>query len=167
MIKKVGPLPEEWRSKFEEIRKQNVQADIDGELFPFAIAHIATDEQFISLFFTSGDTNGRNKIEANTPWEKFVDTFENRRQSLVSTYTDEDEEKSWKYDQDEHTDYDFECLKCLLRPMQELLRHEPESRIAAKEAADLIEWTDHRRVKPEHPDEYGGESGQEGREKDD
>lgn len=95
-----------------------------------------------------------------------MDTFEVRRQSLVSTYTDEDEEKSWKYDPDEHTDYDFECLKCLLRPMQELLRHDPENRISTKEAADLIEWADHRRVKPENQGQHGGESGQEGREKD-
>lgn len=77
----------------------------------------------------------------------------------MSTYTDEDEEKSWKYDPDEHTDYDFECLKFLLRPMQELLRYESESRISAKEAADLIEWTDHRRVKSELSDEHGDNPG--------
>lgn len=77
----------------------------------------------------------------------------------MSTYTDEDEEKSWKYDPDEHTEYDSECLKCLLRPMQELLRYAPESRISAKEAAGLIEWTDHRRVKPGQPDELGSEVG--------
>lgn len=91
-------------------------------------------------------TDGLRNAEANTPWEKFADTFENRRQSLFSTYTDDDEEVSWKYERDEYTDYDFQCLKCILRPMQELLRHEPEKRISAKEAADLIEWTDHRRM---------------------
>lgn len=83
----------------------------------------------------------------------------------MSTYNDEDEEKSWKYDTDEHTEYDFESLKLLLRPMQELLRHEPDSRFSARQAADLIEWTDHRRVELEHADEHGGEPDQEGQEK--
>ncbi|KAG8165946.1 hypothetical protein KVR01_004498 [Diaporthe batatas] len=126
VIKKVGPLPEDWQSKFEEIRQENKDADAD---------------------------------EANTPWEKFADTFEDRRQSLFKTYTDDDEDVSWKYERDDHTEYDFECLKSILLPMQQLLQHEPEKRISAKEAAHLIEWTDHRRVGGEIsvPVEHQGE----------
>ena len=164
----MGPLPDDWRSKFEEIRKENTYTDADGKTLPgpFVIAHIGTFELFYTFLFVSVDTNSRGKKEADTSWEKFVDTFENRRQSLVSTYTDSNEETSWKYDQDEYTDYDFECLKSILGPMQELLRHEPERRISARAAADLIEWTDHRRVKSEDPDEHDDEPDRASREKD-
>lgn len=44
VIKKLGPLPEEWRPTFEAIRTQNAYSDDDGELSPFAIGHIGTDE---------------------------------------------------------------------------------------------------------------------------
>lgn len=32
--------------------------------------------------------------------KNFVDTFETRRQSIVSAYIEQDEEQSWKYDLD-------------------------------------------------------------------
>lgn len=56
--------------------------------------------------------------------------------------------------------------KSILGPMQELLRHEPETRISAREAAGLIEWTDHRRIKPQNSDEHEDEPDQEIRGKD-
>ncbi|KAK2616077.1 hypothetical protein N8I77_002786 [Diaporthe amygdali] len=81
-------------------------------------------------------------------------------ESIVSAYTEHDEEQSWRYDIDKYTDCDFECFKCILRLIQALLRREPEKRISAWEAAGLIELTDHRRRKFEDPDEHGSESGQ-------
>lgn len=113
------------------------------------------------------DTDDPRDEEANIPLQRFADTFESCRQSLLSTYTDEDEEFSWKYEKYQYTDYDFECLKSVLRPMQELLRHEPEKRISAEEAAALIEWTDHRRIDSKHMDEQKEEPDQESQGNDD
>lgn len=82
--------------------------------------------------------------EENIEWELITDTFETRRQALISTYENSDD-----YEKDEHTDYDFESLSQLLQPMQGLLRYEPEARITPAQASAMVEWQDHRR---EHMD---------------
>jgi hypothetical protein len=48
------------------------------------------------------------------------------------------------YQKDEHTDYDYEGLKCLLQTMIGLLRYKPEEQALAQEALSLIDWVDHR-----------------------
>ncbi|KAK7698664.1 hypothetical protein SLS64_012275 [Diaporthe eres] len=75
-------------------------------------------------------------------WELIPDTFEPRRQAIIAEFTSGDE----KYNKpDEHTEYDFEALKSLQRPMQGLLQYEPNERATVKDALKLIEWIDHRR----------------------
>lgn len=70
------------------------------------------------------------------------DTFEPRRQKIMSEFTAGDE----KYNEpDEHTEYDFEALKSLQRPMLALLEWEPSDRATIKDAMGMIEWVDHRR----------------------
>ncbi|CAK7228718.1 hypothetical protein SEUCBS140593_007006 [Sporothrix eucalyptigena] len=78
---------------------------------------------------------------ANMPQELLQDTFEPRRQEIV---------RQWHtdlqgYELDEHFGYDLETLKCLLRPIQGLMQHEPEKRISLQEAMSCIEWTDYRK----------------------
>lgn len=48
------------------------------------------------------------------------------------------------YQRDEYTDDDYEGLKCLLRPMIELLQYEPDKRASLREALSYIDWVDHR-----------------------
>lgn len=48
------------------------------------------------------------------------------------------------YAWDEWSDYDLQKLRCLFRPMMELLRFEPEHRISAAQAAACIDWVDYR-----------------------
>ncbi|KAI7788196.1 hypothetical protein LA080_012261 [Diaporthe eres] len=75
-------------------------------------------------------------------WELICDTFEPLRQAITAEFTSGDE----KYDEpDEHTEYDFEALKSLRRPMQALLQYEPNERVIVKDALKMIEWIDYRR----------------------
>ncbi|KAG6358804.1 hypothetical protein INS49_012323 [Diaporthe citri] len=114
MIRKLGPLPEHWLPKLEELRKE-------------------------TIYTQEVDENG-DAPEGD--WELIPDTFELRRQVITAEFTSGDE----KYNiPDEHTEYDFEALKSLRRPMQALLQYEPSERATVKDALEMIEWIDHRR----------------------
>lgn len=70
------------------------------------------------------------------------DTFEPRRQAIISEFTSGDEKYN---DPDEHTEYDLEALISLQCPILALLKHEPKDRATVREAMNMIEWVDHRR----------------------
>ncbi|KIH86443.1 hypothetical protein SPBR_08349 [Sporothrix brasiliensis 5110] len=81
-------------------------------------------------------------------WEEMLDTFEPRRQVILTHILNADPdvgEDDNEYQRDEYSEYDVEALKCLLWPMQGLMRHEPDKRISLQEAASSIKWIDHRR----------------------
>lgn len=73
--------------------------------------------------------------------ELIRNTFEPRCQEIFSEATKDDPD----YGPDEHTEYDCEALKCLLRPMLALLRYEPKDRTTVRDALEMIDWVDHRR----------------------
>ncbi len=81
------------------------------------------------------------------PQELIQDTFEPRRQEILTHIlnADPDVDEDDHEKRDEYSEYDVEALKCLVWPMQGLIRHEPDKRISLQEAASSIEWTDHRR----------------------
>lgn len=75
-------------------------------------------------------------------WELIPDTFEPRRQAIITEFTSGDE----KYDEpDEHIEYDYEALKSLQRPILALLQYKPDTRATVKDAMEMIEWIDYRR----------------------
>lgn len=92
-------------------------------------------------------------------WELIPDTFEPRRQAIISEFNSGDE----KYNEpDEHMEHDYEALKSLQRPISALLRYKPHERAMAKDALEMIEWIDHRREEggndhSENDDEDGKE----------
>ncbi|KFY89522.1 hypothetical protein V498_06426 [Pseudogymnoascus sp. VKM F-4517 (FW-2822)] len=69
-----------------------------------------------------------------------TDTFEPRRQAIIQQC----EEKHLVYRRDEYTDDDYEGLRCLLRPMIELLQYGPDKRVSLREALSYIDWVGHR-----------------------
>ncbi|OBT65037.1 hypothetical protein VE03_05250 [Pseudogymnoascus sp. 23342-1-I1] len=87
---------------------------------------------------------GNKKLEEernNGSKEQLItDTFEPRRLAIIKQC----EEKHMVYWRDDYTDVDYEGLKCLLRPMIELLRYEPHKRVSLREALSYIDWVDHR-----------------------
>ncbi|KFY14237.1 hypothetical protein V491_06115 [Pseudogymnoascus sp. VKM F-3775] len=80
-----------------------------------------------------------------------TDKFEPRRKVIIQ----ECEEKYMVYRRDEFTDDDYEELKCLLRPIMELLQYEPNKRASLREALSYIERVDHRAEMEEEEMEEG------------
>ncbi|ERT03330.1 CMGC/SRPK protein kinase [Sporothrix schenckii ATCC 58251] len=114
-VAKLGPLPAPWHAKWEEMLVGYKYAEEDA---------------------------------ANMPQELMEDTFEPRRQEIRTHILNADPdlgEDDNEYQRDEYSEYDVEALKCLLWPIQGLMRHEPNKRISLQEAASSIQWIDHRR----------------------
>ncbi|KAK4235945.1 kinase-like domain-containing protein [Achaetomium macrosporum] len=107
----------------------------------------------------SADT--RPEAAAEAP---ITETFELRRQQIISSCLND---KQNMYEQDEHTDHDFEALACLKHLMLCVLQYEPDKRVTAAEAASWIRqaWTDYRREEWER--ERDRESDEAGEDNDD
>jgi hypothetical protein len=102
-------------------------------------------------------TDGREDPDAGES-ELICDTFEPRRQAIIAEFTSGDE----KYDEpDEHTEYDFEALESLQRPIMALLQYQPSDRVTVKDAMEMIEWVDNRREK-EGGDNHDGDEDENG-----
>jgi hypothetical protein len=65
------------------------------------------------------------------------------------------EDEQNEYEEDEHTDYDYEALECLRRVIFGLLQYEPEKRVEADVAVSWIreKWTDYRKLEREEESE--------------
>ncbi|KAG6368291.1 hypothetical protein INS49_002496 [Diaporthe citri] len=77
--------------------------------------------------------------EVNGHHQRDVDTFEERRRTIIRKCQEEEE-----YQVDEYSDYDFKSLRVLSLTISALLKWEPSSRESAKQALSLIEWVDYR-----------------------
>lgn len=73
------------------------------------------------------------------PHQRIEESLEIRRKRIISDCQDGE-----KYTKDEYSQYDFDRLKFLFRPMIELLRYEPEHRVSAQQALSYIDWIDYR-----------------------
>ncbi|KAL1849886.1 hypothetical protein Daus18300_013143 [Diaporthe australafricana] len=105
----------------------------------------------------NADEYDKQDDRANSDLGLIDNTFEPRRQAIISEISSGDE----IYDLDEHTEYDFESLKSLRRPMLALLQFEPEARATVKESLEMMEWVDHRREDQGGNDEDKDEEGNE------
>ncbi|KAK7427883.1 hypothetical protein QQZ08_005656 [Neonectria magnoliae] len=70
--------------------------------------------------------------------ESLVENFEPRREAIIA-YAEKDE----SYEKNEHREYDYQALRCLLHLMRGLMEHEPDKRLSTQEAIRSISWIDH------------------------
>ncbi|KAK4034257.1 kinase-like domain-containing protein [Parachaetomium inaequale] len=101
--------------------------------------------------------------ESVAPPNYITETFEPRRRAIMSACADDEQNE---YEEDEHTDHDYEALECLKRVIFGLLQYGPEKRVEAEVAASWIreKWTDYRRQ--EREEESEDEEGQDDRDED-
>ncbi|KAI1252328.1 hypothetical protein MGN70_006903 [Eutypa lata] len=106
LVTKLGPLPDNWQNRWEDIQRQSQYAQNDDP-------------------------------------EPIVETFEPRRNAIISSCNDDDGD----YEKDEYTEHDCAGLDSLLWVLKGLLQYQPDKRLSLQEATSHIrlKWTDYRR----------------------
>ncbi|KAI1113555.1 kinase-like domain-containing protein [Nemania sp. NC0429] len=112
LIEKLGPLPESWSARWEDLKSQ---------------------------------CNYFEQYESRFSPEPIIQSFEPRRNEIVSRCNDQN--RDYCYKKDEFTEHDYEALGSLFWVIQGLLQFEPDKRILIQDAVSHIrsKWTDHRR----------------------
>ncbi|KAK3374766.1 kinase-like domain-containing protein [Podospora didyma] len=118
-IKMLGPLPLAWHGNWEELRLENpIEPPYWNDDMPFSPSLLMTDN------------------------------FEPRRRAIIDASEANSASEDWYYETDEHTEHDYEGLKCLLDVMKGLFKFDLEIRMSASKAISVIDdaWIDHRKA---------------------
>ncbi|KAI1428684.1 kinase-like protein [Xylaria sp. FL1777] len=112
LILKLGPLPDQWQNRWEDLKSQ---------------------------------VQGFEKEVSRFQREPIIETFEPRRNAIISNC--ENGEGDYAYEKDEYSQHDYAALASLFWVIKGLLQHQPDKRLSLQEAAAHIrsKWTDHRR----------------------
>ncbi|TRX88294.1 hypothetical protein FHL15_010798 [Xylaria flabelliformis] len=119
LVRQLGPLPESWKTRWDELKGQCK----DFEEYEIEL----TREPLRNMF------------------KPIIETFEPRRNGIISWCSNEDHENA--YSKDEFTEHDFAALDSLFWVIEGLLQFHPDERISLQEAVSHIrsKWTDYRR----------------------
>lgn len=174
MGSKLGPLPDKWKGRFEEMMAQEgvKEEDRQSELI---LSFFRTQGRLCSWFGANPNGLGVGHMAYNEV-QLIRDTFKARRQVITTAFEDErsgacDTDISfgvlnlWPSDSFSGSDdgkSEPHALDCLLPVILGLLKYDPDERMSAKDAISIIDqawtqedcgnWTDECGQNSEEPD---------------